>query len=99
MNKVRSTVVLDRQLASLRLLDEASKGRIMSIVFKKKDGTYRTMVCRKGVTKGVTGKGMRYRPLAKGLMPVFDMQKQEYRQVNLLTVSSFKAGGSNFLVR
>jgi len=36
-----------------------SNGRIMNIVFIKRDGTRRSMNCRLGVRKGVTGKGIK----------------------------------------
>jgi hypothetical protein len=81
-----------------KLLDGANTGRIFFVEFRKKDGTLRRMTARKGVTKGVTGKGMNYRPLGKGYVTVFDMDKGEFRMVNLNTVRRFSVNGEKYLV-
>jgi len=73
-----------------------SNGRIMNIVFTKKDGTRRSMNCRLGVKKGVTGKGMRYYPILKGLLTVFDMNKNAFRTVNLQTIERVKVAGKEY---
>jgi hypothetical protein len=51
--------------------------RMFSVIFTKKDGSRREMLCRRGVKKGVTGKGMAYNPADYKLLPVFDMQKHK----------------------
>lgn len=84
--------------AIFKLLDGANTGRIFFVEFQKKDGTLRRMTARKGVHKGVTGKGMSYRPLGKGLMTVFDMDKGEYRMVNLNKVVRFSVNGEKYRV-
>lgn len=48
------------------------KGRVFSIEFIKKDGTRRKMTCRRGVRKGVTGKGLRYDPRKRELLTVYE---------------------------
>lgn len=73
-----------------------SNGRIMNIVFIKKDGTRRSMNCRLGVRKGVTGKGMRYYLILKGLLIVFDMGKNNFRTVNLKTIQRVKVSGKEY---
>jgi len=73
-----------------------SNGRIMNIVFIKKDGTRRSMNCRLGVHKGVTGKGMRYYPILKGLLTVYDMNKDAFRTVNLKTIQRVKISGEEY---
>ena len=70
-----------------------TNGRIFRAVFVKKDGTERTMVGRTKVHKGVNGTGMSYDPESRGLMPVFDMQKDAWRMVNTNTMTSLKCGG------
>lgn len=84
--------------AVFKLLDGANTGRIFFVEFQKKDGTSRRMTARKGVTKGVSGKGMSYRPLAKGYMTVFDMDKGEFRMINLTTVKRFTVNGQRYKV-
>lgn len=68
----------------------ATKGRIFSVTFIKKDGTERKMVCRTGVQKGVKGVGLKFDPSSKNLMVVYDMHKKAFRMINLSTLLSFK---------
>ena len=74
----------------------ATKGRIFSVTFIKKDGTERRMVCRTGVQKGVKGVGLKFDPSSKNLMVVFDMQKKAFRMINLSTLLSFKFNKKTF---
>lgn len=74
----------------------ATKGRIFSVTFTKKDGTERRMVCRTGVQKGVKGVGLKFDPNSKNLMVVFDMQKKAFRMINLSTLLSFKFNKKTF---
>lgn len=69
----------------------AGDGKIASAEFIKKDGSLRKMVFRTQVTKGVTGEGMKYNPSDYGLRTVFDMQKQEFRHINLNTIRKLTA--------
>lgn len=89
---------IDNVEAIYKLLDGANTGRIFFVEFQKKDGTLRRMTARKGVSRGVTGKGMSYRPLGKGYMTVFDMDKGAFRLVNLNTVLRFSVNGEKYRV-
>jgi WYL_2, Sm-like SH3 beta-barrel fold len=64
----------------------SSEGRVFSAFFIKKDGSTRHMTARLGVKKYVKGVGLDYDPYSKGLLPVFDMQKKEYRMINVNTI-------------
>ena len=75
---------IDRRKAIERLYSTA--GRIFFVEFIKKDGSLRKMTARLGVHKGVNGRGMRYDPVAYGLLPVFDMDKSAWRMINLNTL-------------
>lgn len=90
---------LSGTLGTLTILDETSNGRIFYIEFVKKDGTLRRMTARRAVKKGVTGKGMSYRPLQKGLMTVYDMDNGEFKQVNLLTTKKLCANGNKYKIK
>lgn len=70
--------------------------KIFSVTFRKKNGEMRDMVCRTGVKKGVTGKGMNYCPVSKGLLSVYDMQAKGFRIVNLNTLTRLKIDGKEF---
>ncbi len=70
------------------LIKEMNSGKIFTAEFIKKDGSRRQMNCRTNVKKYVTGKGLSFNPTAKNLLPVFDLQKKEYRFINLSTLIS-----------
>jgi len=75
------------------------RGQIFGVQFYKKDGSARTMTCRLGVSKGVTGEGKRWdRADHPNLITVFDMAKDAFRNVNLDTVQSVTAKGQKFFV-
>ena len=90
--------LLSKELAPLTLLDIVNTNKIFFVEFRKKDGTLRRMTARKGVGKGVNGKGMSYRPLQKGFMTVYDMDKNEFRLVNLTNLVRFSANGVKYKV-
>ncbi len=80
------------QQEALELI-RSTKGHIFTVVFIKKDGTPRQMTCRLDVKKGVTGKGLKFDPLSKGLLPVFEMLQidhsendKHFRMINLKTL-------------
>lgn len=79
-----------------KFLKATNDGRIFSATFVKKDGTIRTMNCRRKVTKGVTGKGLAFKPSDKGLMVVFDMANDGFRMINLNTLIEAKVNGQIF---
>jgi len=65
-----------------------SSGKIFTASFYKTDGTMRTMNCRCRVTKHLKGGKLKYNASKKGLLPVYDLQKEEYRTVNLNTIQT-----------
>ena len=75
-----------------------SAGKIFYAEFIKKDGGLRRMTARLGVRKGVTGKGMRYDPAAYGLLPVYDMDKAQWRMINLNTLKRLHLNHQKFAV-
>ena len=68
----------------------ATNGRFFSVSFIKKDGSERKMTARLGVKKNIKGVGMKYDPLERNLIVVFDIHKKAYRMINLLTIFKFK---------
>ena len=76
---------------------QTAQNTIFSVTFIKKDGSERTMVARLHVKKGVNGKGMGYNPVEKGLLPVWDMQKNGFRMINLKTVTELKIKGEELI--
>ena len=78
------------------LLKETSNKKIFSVTFVKKDGSLRKMNAMRGVRKGVKGVGHSFNPSEKNLLTVYDMQKGDFRFVNLNDVISFKANKKSF---
>jgi hypothetical protein len=78
------------------LLEETSNKKIFSVTFIKKDGSLRKMNAMRGVRKGVKGVGHSFNPSEKNLLTVYDMQKKDFRFVNLDDVISFKANRKSF---
>jgi len=79
-------------------LQNETEGRIFSVYFRKKDGTMRSMNCRRGVKKHLRGGDLPYDAKAKRLLPVFDLQVEGYRSVNLNTLVSFNIMSETFII-
>jgi hypothetical protein len=67
--------------------------QIFSVKFIKKDGSLREMVCRLGVKKHLKGGELAYDAKSLGYLPVFDMQKEDYRMINTNTIVEIKING------
>jgi hypothetical protein len=72
-----------------RLISKTN-GRFFSVVFEKKDGTLRKMVCRTGVKKHLKGGTLKHNPAEFGHCIVWDVQKKAYRTINMNTVLELK---------
>lgn len=93
-----------RELDEKRNLIQAAKGRIVGVVFTKKDGTARTMRVQpaaiKAHIKGDTASepaqrtAQTRRARHPHLMPVWDVDKAAVRSVNLATVSRIATNGT-----
>tara|TARA_A100001011_G_scaffold199446_1_gene207727 strand:- start:253 stop:537 length:285 start_codon:yes stop_codon:yes gene_type:complete len=77
----------------------ATNGKIFSAVFIKKDGERRLMNCRLNVKKYVKGVGRKFKPSDKGLIGVFDLQKDQHRFINLNTLESLKINGVEYNIK
>ena len=75
-----------------------TEGKFFSIIFIKKNGELREMTARTGVTKGVNGKGLKFDPIARGLLPVYDAANDGYRMINLETVKAIKIKSNQYVV-
>lgn len=69
------------------------KNKIFTATFIKKDGSTRVMNCQLGVKKHLKGGTQAYNPIERNLLTVFDMQKGEYRMINISTLLQLKAHG------
>ena len=76
-----------------------NKNNIFSVVFLKKDGSIRKMLCRFGVKKHLKGGKLAFDPIKRGLLVVFDMQKEAYRMINLKTITNINMRGVEYNVK
>jgi len=74
-------------------IKELAGSQIFSVKFIKKDGSLREMVCRLGVKKHLKGGELAYDAKSLGYLPVFDMQKEDYRMINTNTIVEIKING------
>ena len=74
---------------TIQELVKTTKGKIFAVEFvKRTTGEMRTMTCRTGASKGVTGEGRKYDTEAKNLISVYDMRKG-FRNIPVEGVISF----------
>lgn len=75
-------------------IKEAIKSnKIFSVTFTKKDGSQRKMIARSGVKKHLkTGGTASTTSHIPKYFTVFDMKIQQYRNINVETISAFKCG-------
>ena len=76
-----------------------TRGKFFTVLFTKKDGSLRTMNARLGVKAYLKGGELPYNPEEKGLIPVFDIQKHEYRMINTRTLHSIKIGNNEYVIQ
>lgn len=86
VSKAKTKREVARQHFLKAFISEAQDGKTFTVEFTKKNGEHRVMNARLGVKKGKTGKGLKYRPTERGLLPVYDMQKQGFRMINFDTI-------------
>jgi len=108
------TVKINNETAATKIA-EYDESKMFSVKFiKRTDGTIRDMLCRKGVSLGVSGEGQKYDPAEKNLCVVLDVlqynqklqelndkdeaAKQSFRQINLETIISLKMDGNEYFV-
>lgn len=73
-------------------LIQETNGKIFKVIFTKKDNTERELIGRLGVKKFLKGGKLKHDPSQLNHIVVFDIQKMDYRTVNLNTVQYFKCG-------
>lgn len=83
----------------LRYILKNSKGKLMTVVYKKKNGQLRVLNTRTGVKQNITGKGLAYDPEKYGYVIAWDMQKRNYRTVNPETASKLNAMGKTYTIK
>lgn len=88
---------INKEEAKALIYDSA--GKVFSVDFTKKDGTLRHMNCRMGVTSHLKGGQLAYNPDEKGLIVCFDMQKEDYRMINVNTLQTLTINGKQYTIK
>jgi len=92
VNRKNASPSASRKVSRLKLQDEilATKGKFFSVTFTKKDGSQREMTCRLGVHKNQVGGTNNVVKDSNSYMTVFSVNDDDYRTINLSTISEFK---------
>jgi len=75
---------------------KSNGNKIFSAEFIKKNGQRRKMVARIGVKNHLRGGQNNVVRPDRSYMTVFDMQKQEYRTLNLRTLKKLRISGNTY---
>jgi len=70
-------------------------GRFFSVTFRKKDGTIRKMLARRGVKRNLQG-NPRYNPDDYNLLVVWSVNDAAYRSIKINRILEVKANGLTF---
>lgn len=76
----------------------ATKGKVFTVEFTKKDGSHRVMNARLGVKKHLKGGELAYNPADYELIGCYDMQSGGYRMINIKTMLVLKVEGKEYEV-
>lgn len=78
---------------------ELTNGKLFRVTFNKRTtGEQRTMVCRMGVRKGLTGTGHKFEPEDRNLIVVYDFHKKGYRMIAVEGITEFQINGKIYKV-
>lgn len=81
-------------------IDSYKRGNFFTVTFVKRTGDkeVRTMNCRKGVTKGVNGNGLKFDPNDKSLVGVWEPSKKQHRFISLDEIHALSIDGEKYIV-
>jgi len=85
-------------ITAIQLLDSITN-QIFTVKFvKRSNNELRVMNCRKKVKKHLKGGKLNYSPIENNLLPVFDLQKNDYRMINLRSLVSLTINKTTYQV-
>lgn len=90
---------LPSKVSIIRTLIRDAEDKIFSVVFTKKDGTLREMVCRRGVKKGVKGTSkydVQEADKRNDQITVYDMVNKGFRKINVDTIHYIRTNGVTY---
>jgi hypothetical protein len=77
---------------------KGKRGKMLTIAFRKKDGSLRILNTVTGVRKDITGAGLRYDPDKYGYIILYDLKAKGYRTVNINTIGDVRMDKQVFTV-
>jgi hypothetical protein len=83
-------------LLTIQKVKEMVGNKIFSVEFIKLNGEHRKMVCRLGVKKHLRGGSLAYDAKSLNLLPVFDMEKGDYRMINFDSIINVTIDGVTY---
>ena len=93
------TIAVTEAVELLKKHRKEGNGRNFGVqVISRTTNTLKTMNCRFGVSKGVTGKGRTYNPETKGLITVFENNRGGFRNINVSGLRSLTLDGEVYTV-
>jgi len=102
MKKILKERNARKLLKKLETLEKVSEnGKIFSVDFIKKDGSLRSLTCRKGVTKYLKGgeNTTRHIKCLKNIpvyQTVYSLEDEGYRNINLKTIKKIAGQGKTY---
>ena len=76
-----------------------TRGKFFGVEFTKKNSDeVREMNARIGVSKYVTGEGLKFDPVSKGLIPVYDVINKGYRMINVNGLMRLRTNGETYII-
>ena len=81
---------------TIEKVKELVGNKIFSVEFIKLNGEPRKMVCRLGVKKHLKGGSLGYDARSLNLLPVFDMEKGQYRMINFDSIINLTVDGITY---
>ncbi len=94
------TITLAQARQKLERLRNAKRKLLFSVEFiKRGTGKVRKMICRFQVRKHLKGGAIAYDRKALGLVGVFDIQKQDYRNISTEGLLRMTVRGRRYLIK
>ena len=76
-----------------------TNGRFFGVDFQKKNSDeVRVMNARTGVSRYITGGGLKFDATQKGLIPVYDIINKGYRMININGLMRLRTNGETYII-
>jgi len=77
---------------------KGKRGKMLTVAYRKKDGSLRILNTVTGVRKNITGTGLKYDPDKHGYIILYDLKAKGYRTVNINTIGDVRMDKQVFTV-